>query len=39
LWVQEEECFCHAGKKVDEWTDPEDYLTDDMLKIFGRIKK
>lgn len=24
-WVGKEECFCHKGKKVDEWTDPDDY--------------
>ena len=35
-WKQEDECFCHEGKKVDEWSDPADYLTDNMLKFLGR---
>ncbi len=32
-WLGIEECPCHLGKKVDEWTDPEDYVTEDLQRF------
>ena len=37
-WVQNDECFCHKGKKVDEWTDPEEYISDEMMEFYKGIK-
>lgn len=31
-WRGKETCFCHAGPKVDAWSDPEDYYTDALQK-------
>lgn len=35
-WKGKTTCHCHAGNKVDEWTDPEDYLTPEMQALVNR---
>ena len=32
-WRGKETCHCHGGPKVDDWTDPEDYLTDEFREL------
>ena len=37
-WIQREECFCHPGKKVSDWSDPENYVSDNFLKFYKGIE-
>ena len=32
-WMGKASCPCHAGPKVAEWTDAEEYVTDEIMKV------
>lgn len=37
-WKGKDECGCHEGKKVEKWSDPDDYYSDEYLELIKQVK-